>query len=85
MWRDIFDEVVGRYWEYFGQLRDLCEQGASDALPAEAVGGGAVFIRVSNLMKYVAYTCIHKHAHLTACAKLGIHPDDDVEGAVAEL
>eukprot|EP00971_Amphidinium_carterae_P107016 2119617-Amphidinium_carterae.1 len=85
--RDVVDEVCSQFFVYFAEFREFCEA-SREILFGDAVGDAAasgVLVKMSGLFVSVAKTMLHRSAHLNACAQLGIHPDDDVEGAIEEL
>eukprot|EP00971_Amphidinium_carterae_P217920 4326016-Amphidinium_carterae.1 len=68
-------------------LRDVCEY-QQDILQHEYEGGSidnAHSGRVASFLMYVTFSSLHRSAHLTACAKLGILPGDSISAAVEDL
>jgi len=81
--RDVVDEVLSKYFEYFGVLREACEAFKSMLDEGESVN--TLSAKTTATLIYVARTFQHRTAHLNACTQLGVHPQDDVQGAVVEL
>eukprot|EP00971_Amphidinium_carterae_P069200 1369359-Amphidinium_carterae.2 len=85
--RDVVDELCGKFFVHFGTLRSLCEA-IRDVLSGDDDASNCMQImqlKMSGVLVYIAKTTLHRSVHLNACAKLGIHPEDDLDGAIEEL
>eukprot|EP00971_Amphidinium_carterae_P281045 5580379-Amphidinium_carterae.1 len=69
-------------------LRDVCEYNQENILQHEYEGGTIASShsgRITSFLMYVTFRSLHRSAHLTACAKLGILPGDEISAAVKDL
>jgi len=81
--REMLDEVMSDFFEFFGQARDICEgayAGLQGAIGGRGDGQG-VLMTVCILM---ARRALRKAAHRNACAHIGVHYEDVYEKAVQE-
>jgi len=84
VFREMLDEFMGAFFDWFGEVRDICEaicEGVGEACVAASAGQSIVIISASAL----ARSSIRRNAHRNACAKKGVHPDDDYEEALQKV
>jgi len=87
--REVLDDFCGEFFEYFAEVRDLCEamrEGLADALAFSRAGGGEGGYGFGTVVLIMlAKQSLHKTAHINACQRVGVHPGDDFDYAVAAL
>jgi len=90
--RDMADEIFGMFFEWFGEVRDICEGicegcgaifsgGAGESLAGGAVAGGGL----AGFCFVVARSAARTTAHRESTAAHGVVPDEDYKEALAVI
>jgi len=88
--KEVLDDLCSGFFEYFAELRDLCEQfreGLRDAwwVSRETVQTEGGYGFTSVVLFILAQKCMDKTAHLNACFNVGMHHEDELDTAAVAL